>query len=359
MAKEKFKDSKLNGTINIKLDSEKGNWVMDKNIMLNNIISICESYFEGGDIMTLRQLYYQLVAKDLIPNHFKVYKKIGALKDELVYAGLLDWDIFEDRGRVPHRAYFENNIKGALNRTKDWYTLNRQLGQPTHIEVWTEKDAISGILKNITNPYTIRLAVNKGYTSSTAIHEAYKRFSKSIINGQKVKVLYFGDHDPSGLDMIRDIKDRLEMMFIKGDQLTDLCDSYETETPISNLPGYENMDDIDDSHEWLCKLSEGKKQLYLKENDCFEIKHIGLTMDQIQMYNPPHNPAKIKDPRAKWYIEKFGPISWEVDALSPDIMRSIVKDSILEIMDESIYKDVLEKERDDKSKISKMIKSIL
>ena len=104
MAKEKFKNTKLTGDIKINLGDKI--WIGDKSIISNAIIDVCKEYSNNGDILTLRQLYYQLVSKDLIPNHDKVYKKIGDIKDDLVYSGVVDWHVFEDRGRVPHIAYF-------------------------------------------------------------------------------------------------------------------------------------------------------------------------------------------------------------------------------------------------------------
>ena len=214
--REKFTDRLHTGTIKISMDEHKGVWVADKEKIVNSIVEIAEEYDRAGDNLTLRQLYYQLVARDIIPNHDKVYKKISSIKDDVVYAGLVDWDIFEDRGRKPVNAYYEEDISDALQRTLNSYALDKQKGQPTHIEVWTEKDAISGILRKVTMPYTVSLVINKGYNSSTAMYEAYSRFCTVLEEGRKVCILYFGDHDPSGLDMIRDIRERLMFMFMNG-----------------------------------------------------------------------------------------------------------------------------------------------
>lgn len=371
--KEKFKDTRLSGKIRINIrmdnieydenDEDAGYWITEKMAVVNYIISICEEYLANGDTLTLRQLYYQLVSKDLIPNHDKVYKKIGSIKDDIVYSGLVDWRTFEDRGRVPSRAYFEDNVKGALERTVDFYNLDKQRGQGTHIEVWTEKDAISGILRTVTDEYTIRLAVNKGYTSSTAIYNSYERFVQSILRRKKVKILYFGDHDPSGLDMIRDIKTRLEFMFITGDRLRDKAHSYfiDNDYTIHDVTAlgedYEAVSKLvwDDDFEAQELLEQGKVRIMLDELELFEVVQIGLTMKQIEEYNPPHNPAKMTDPRAKWYIRQFGAVSWEVDALPPKLMREIVKTSIVENMDDKEYQLVLEKEQEDIKEITKII----
>lgn len=368
MAKEKFKEINLDGSINITMDRFKGVWQANKREVINNMVLICSEYLSQGYKMTLRQLYYQLVARDMIPNHDKVYKKISTLKDAAVYSGLIDWDIFEDRGRVPHTPYSEDSIQGALQNTIDFYRLDRQLDQPNHIEVWTEKDAISNVLKNVTRPYGITLVVNKGYTSSTAIYEAYKRFEYRISKGQKVKILYFGDHDPSGLDMIRDIENRLKYMFINGVNflerkvqkwwehygydIYDVCahnDKYEDVAKLGHSEGTDKLYDL---------FEAGRKEMYLDTENIFEVVQVGLTMDQIKHYNPPSNPAKMTDPRQKEYVKKFGQISWEVDALTPSVMSSIVKEAIVKQLDSDIYEKVLKREKADKNQIEKIINNL-
>lgn len=370
--KEKFKDVSLGGSISIKMDAVKGTWVADKKTVLSQIVAVCRQYQEAGDTLTLRQLYYQLVSKDYIPNHDKVYKKLSSLKDAVVYSGLVDWALFEDRGRVPIVAHTEKSIESALQETARHYRLDKQEGQDVHIEVWTEKDAISGILKKVTLPYSVHLVVNKGYSSSTAMYQAYTRFIKRINAGKKVKVLYFGDHDPSGLDMIRDVRTRILDMLTQGLRLDkDLVNDWWDEQgynvwtighyheKYADLP-YVKWDDISDTKRRKMNdlWDEAMNRIYIEENDLWEVVPVGLTMEQIRQFNPPPNPAKITDPRAKWYLKEFGPKSWEVDALSPSVMREVVEAAILDHMDEDTLNRVRGKEAEDKANIQRMINSL-
>lgn len=364
--KERFKNVNFDGSIKINL-GERGWWVSDKRELCEAIVGICEEYQNNGDTLTLRQLYYQLVSKDAVPNHDKVYKKISSIKDELVYGGKVDWHVFEDRGRVPIDAYYEDSIEGALERTISLYKLNRQEGQTNIVEVWTEKDAISGILKKVTLPLGVKLVVNKGYTSSTAIYGAYERFVQEIKYGNRITILYFGDHDPSGIDMIRDIRERLTSMFVSGEQMEEdeyLRDWWDNSGnniyDVADMEGYEDVAKLADTDsEKLYELFEqGQRLMYLNEKNAFTVTPIGLTMEQIRQYNPPPNPAKITDPRAKEYIRKYGKVSWEVDALRPDLMRDIVKRAIIDNIDVDTYNAVLEAEKEDKAKITKMINEI-
>tara|TARA_R110000772_G_scaffold35637_4_gene85806 strand:+ start:22109 stop:23233 length:1125 start_codon:yes stop_codon:yes gene_type:complete len=371
--KERFENRKLDGGIKISTGDNK-HWIGDKLNVVSNIIAIAKEYLSDGYVLTLRQLYYQLVARDIIPNHDKVYSKISSIKDDVVYSGLVDWKVFEDRGRIPSQAYFEHNVKGALTRTVDYYSLDRQREQKNHIEVWTEKDAISSILKRATNPKTIRLVVNKGYTSSTAIYGAYERFIEEIADGKKVKILYFGDHDPSGMDMIRDIEHRIMLMFTKGAQFDEQMgervqkwwDKGEyTIYDICQMEGYESVGDIDSENNSDSKrekiyelFEEGQRKMFIEYEDLFEVIPVGLTMDQIKEYNPPHNPAKMTDPRAKGYIRIYGAVSWEVDALPPKIMLEIVNEAIDEYMDLEVFEKIKLQEQQEKGQIVKMIKSL-
>lgn len=311
--KEKFENRRTFGQISIRLDEGRV-WVSDKALIVRNIISIVSKYSRQGYRLSLRQLYYQLVSQEIIPNHDKVYKKLSGILDDCRYSGLIDWDAIEDRGRVPYTPFSVENIQQALELIADQYALDGQLGQDIHVEIWTEKDAISGILKRVTNKYHIRLCVNKGYTSSSAIHSAYERFSEIISEGRRVHILYFGDHDPSGLDMIRDVRERLHFMLCNGESRNNDDIKYNSKA-WSSITGFDYEENEEgDSPELL--------QAYFEEY--LQVTQIGLTMEQIKEFKPPPNPAKITDPRAAWYIKRFGKVSWEVDALPPETMIEIV-----------------------------------
>ena len=291
----KFRDIRLSNSNKAKLS------------MINGII---EEYKSQGYVLTLRQLYYQLVSRDVIPNKQSEYAKLSKLLKEGRMGGIVDWDAIEDRLRVPYIPYWVHDPQHAIEDTIRQYRLNRQMGQPINIEVWVEKDALSGVLKRITSKYHVKLLVNRGYGSVTAIHDAYNRYSRAIDNDQECRILYLGDHDPSGIDMIRDIHTRVNEM-IK-------CE-YDTE-------------------------------IY--------VEHLALTMEQINEHRPPPNPAKVTDPRATEYIRKHGHVSWEVDALEPRVLNSLLSDAIEANMDMNLYNAMLEEEVKDKEKLGGLIKHL-
>lgn len=370
--KEYFEDRKLEGQITIKLDKGKV-WVADKYRICAVIQQVVTKYAKEGYKLSLRQLYYQLVSMDEIPNHLKVYKKVSSIVDDMRYSGHINWDSIEDRGRVPHLEYSVGNVPEALKDTADYYKRNRQEGQENLIEIWTEKDAISGILKPVTNKFHVRLCINKGYSSSTAMYRSYARFVKAINEGKKVVLLYFGDHDPSGLDMVRDIEDRITKFICTGKRL-------KLEDEIKEWwDDFDAVFDLDQEyHEAvrvLVQSAEGKEykqatlrnaavkynyykhKEFIKENDLFKVVHIGLTMDQIEKYNPPPNPAKSTDPRHGWYKREHGDESWEVDAIEPSIMQDIVETSVLEYLDLDKYNEVVSEEEKEREEIREIIES--
>lgn len=267
-----------------------------KMAIINKINEILEEYAKLGYRLTLRQLYYQLVARDQIPNTVQEYAKLSRT---VVYGrmnGLIDWDHIEDRIRKPYKTYSVNSIEEAIKDTALTYKLDRQKGQGNHIEIWTEKDAVSNILKKSSTFYHVNLMVNRGYSSCSAMYEAFNRIDGS---DQLGIILYVGDHDPSGLDMIRDIRERLR-----------------------------EFGPID-----------------------FKVDHVALTREQIEKFRPPPNPAKTTDPRASWYIDNFGHDSWELDALKPEILDQIVSDSVLHYLDAVKFNKILEKEKKDRKKL--------
>jgi len=272
---------------------------LEKLALVNSII---EDYASQGYRMTLRQLYYQLFSRGFIPNDDREYKKLGGLLVKGRMAGVVDWDAIEDRTRRPYLPYWVDGIKPALQDTIDQYRLDRMKGQDVYVELWVEKDALSGVLRKVTSLYHINLIVNRGYSSCSAMYQAFDRFRGAMASHKEIIILYLGDHDPSGLDMIRDIDDRI-----------------------------------------------------LEFGADVEVKHIALTNAQIKKYKPPPNPAKVDDPRANWYIDKYGTASWEVDALPPDVLHSLVKTQIEDLIDLTILEDQLIKEKEHKKKLIKFM----
>ncbi len=279
-------------------------------VRLDDINLIVVEYQNQGYKLTLRQLYYQLVSRDIIPNVLAEYAKLSKLLKEGRMAGIVDWSAIEDRLRVPYYKPEFESPKALMDAAIRQYERPRQEGQPVYMEVWVEKDALSGVLRRITDEYHIPILVNRGYSSVSAIHDAYQRFEKDV----PTKVLYLGDFDPSGLDMIRDITDRITEFFMG--------------------------------------------QSGLGESFDFEVIPVALIREQIEKYQPPPNPAKATDPRARGFIDDHGDTSWEVDALRPEVLNEILERAILEYLDPDIYQAQVDQEWEDIKKLKTLKKKL-
>lgn len=224
------------------------------------LIAFCnrtiKRYLGEGLTLTLRQLYYQLVVQNIITNEEKSYKNLGGLVSDGRLAGLIDWDAIEDRVRVPRRSSEFESLRELAQAALSSYRLPRWSDQEAYVEVWVEKDALTGVLQPIAREYHVTLMANKGYSSQSAMHDAGERFGRFGADGKDLILLYLGDHDPSGEDMVRDVGDRLAMFGAHVD-----------------------------------------------------VRKLALTTAQVKQYNPPPNPAKLSDSRAKAYIEIHGPYS--------------------------------------------------
>lgn len=302
MSVEKFRDWNIRGDLRVKYTDGAGNiqyWVKNQHELLQGILSIVSQYQDAGISLTNRQLYYQLVATLICPNADEIYKRICKFFTDARYAGLIDWDAIEDRGRVPEMHSQWDSIKSLIESAVYSYRLPRWKDQGKYVELYCEKQAMESILKPVADKYHIYFGYNKGYSSASTMYDLAKRVQNQINDGKHVIILYLGDHDPSGLDMIRDIRDRITEFLTEGNE-------------------------------------------YTEPN--FEVIQIALNMEQIRQYNPPPNPAKISDPRAGWYIEKFGRSSWELDALRPDVLIRIAEEGIRAHLDVVKYNKWIELE---------------
>jgi hypothetical protein len=259
--------------------------------------AILREYEGQGYRLSLRQLYYQMVARGLIENSVRSYKRTGNLVSNARLAGLLDWEMIEDRGReTVINAHWKSPAE-IVRAAARQFQVDRWRGQPRHIEVMVEKDALSGILEPVCRKLDVRFTANKGYSSSSAMYEAAKRIARAVREHNKeVHLFYLGDHDPSGIDMTRDIKARLEM-FTYGE---------------------------------------------------FRIETVRLALNwaQVELWQPPENPAKETDSRYAVYVEEFGESSWELDAVEPATLASLVEDHVRELIEQDTWDYVQEEENE-------------
>jgi len=252
---------------------------------------IIDEYSAQGFTLTLRALYYKFVARDLIQNTQRNYALLGDIINDGRLCGLIDWEAIEDRTRnmraVPHWTSSREIMRSAAQS----FAIDKWATQPFRVEVWIEKDALVGVVEGICAELDVPYFSCRGYTSQSEMWAGAMRLKSYLHNDQNTLILHLGDHDPSGKDMSRDIEERLDL-FMGGT----------------------------------------------------EFKRVALNMDQIEQYNPPPNPTKFTDSRAKPYIAEFGEHSWELDALEPRVIVNLIRAHVEAVRDEDRWLEAVEEE---------------
>ena len=272
----------------------------DKLILIDKINEVIRNYTMQGYNLTLRQVYYQLVARAIIENNERSYKNIGNLISDARLAGLIDWNAIEDRTRNMRGNSHWVTPGQIIDSAAYSYHLDHWEGQENYVEVWVEKDALIGIVGQICGQLDVNFFSCRGYVSQSEMWGAAQRLKRMQEQGQNVVLLHLGDHDPSGKDMSRDIQDRLRTF-----------DAYDV-----------------------------------------EFRRLALNMNQIEKYNPPPNPAKLTDSRAEQYVNEFGYDSWELDALEPQVISELIERNVKSYRNEKLYNEVLKQEKREKNLLS-------
>jgi hypothetical protein len=264
--------------------------------------TILDEYAAQGFTMTLRQLFYQFVARDLIENTYANYKLVGRTVSDARLAGLIDWDSIEDRTRSLNTHSSWHDPAAIIRSAALSYREDIWKGQHYRPEVWIEKAALVGVVEPICNEYRVPYFATIGNNSQTEQREAGERFADHIANGLTPVVLHLGDHDPNGLDMTRDNRDRLTMF---------------------------------------------------ASND-IEVRRVALNMDQVEEYNPPPNFAKEADSRYADYVARYGEKCGELDALAPPVLAGLIRDELAGMIDAAQWRKREAAERRNRAMLDKV-----
>lgn len=254
--------------------------------------SIIAEYEAQGFDPTLRQLYYQMVARGFIANKQSEYNRLGCIVNDARLAGQIDWLRIQDLTRELRGVSHWTSPDSIIDACARSYRIDKWEGQDYRPEVWVEKDALRNVVERVATELDVSYFACRGYVSQSEMWVAAQRYLEMIENGQTPIIFHLGDHDPSGIDMTRDIRDRLEIF--------------------------------------------GVTQI--------EVNRIALNMDQVTEFNPPPNPAKVTDSRFQSYAAEYGDESWELDALDPPTLSRLIRQNVLEVRDKSLYKEMEQRE---------------
>ena len=244
---------------------------------IDRINGIIEEYLDAGYTLTVRQLYYQLVARDIIPNNEKSYKQTTSIVNDARIAGLIDWDAIEDRTRSFEQRARWDKPQDVLTAAAKQFHSDPWKTQDKRVFLVVEKEALVGVFQRVCHDFDVPLLAARGYPSASVVRDFAKR-ELEYNEHKEIVILHFGDHDPSGIDMTRDLSDRFELFGHHAD---------------------------------------------------FTLKRLALNMAQIEELKPPPNPAKTTDARFVQYRKRFGDKSWELDALPPDVLSDMARKEII------------------------------
>ena len=273
---------------------------------------IITQYQHQGLDLTLRQLYYQFVSRGWIENNDKEYKKLGDVIGKARMAGEIDWDAIVDRTRFIRRQSHWDSPSDLLEACAKQFRTDKWDRQQQYIEVWIEKDALIGVIEQVCTENDVPYMACRGYASASEVWRAgYCRIRRELekthqmCHYREATVLYLGDHDPSGIDMTRDVECRLK--------------------------------------QFIGPLAKRLK-----------VKRLALNMDQIELYNPPPNPTKMTDARASDYVAAHGMQCWELDALDPVVIRDLIEEAIHSRRDDELWQEALTEEAAARSHLARI-----
>jgi len=258
-----------------------------------SMFQLCERYAP----MTVRQLFYALTVRDLIAKTETEYKMVTRWAKEMRLAGDLPWGWLADNTRWMHKPTTYGGLSDMLERSQRSY--RRALWDPAknshYVEVWLEKDALTGVFYGVTSEYDVPLMPCRGYPSLSFLRNAAETIVRNLSErtvlthggDPRASIYYFGDFDPSGVDISRSTEARLR--------------------------------------EFIQELG-GAYADY-----CFTFERVAVNHEQIESMGLPTRPTKKSDARAK----NFGhDISVEVDAIDPDTLREMIRACITPHIDE-------------------------
>ena len=278
-------------------------WTKKQKEKLSKVRAVLNEFQEYKPL-TLRQIFYQLVGKDYIPNTRSQYNMLSNLLKWARLDGYVSWNDLEDRVRAHHSSGgYENKaqfISQEMVLFLRGYHRNRMQSQKKHIEIWIEKDALSSIFTKVAETYGISVVVCRGFSSVSFLNNFKKRLEKQ--EGKKPVMLYFGDFDPSGVEMLNSMQTTLE------------------------------------------------DEMFL---DNITFKRIALMEEDIFKYELPHNPDALKrtDTRAKKHLKAYGELAVELDALRPDILEEKIKHAIVGEINVPRFMAELEKEKQERDEL--------
>jgi hypothetical protein len=230
---------------------------------------------EADPPMTVRQVFYQLVARGVVEKTEEQYQGtvIRLLTEMRLEGDILFDDIVDETRRVRITRTFDN-VEDAVAQTARFYRRSALAQSDDYVEIWLEKDALAGALWDVVSDYDVPLMVSRGMPSLTFLHGSACKIERAAEYGKRTYVYQFGDHDPSGVLIPQTIERRLG----------ELCEQLDCDAPT--------------------------------------VRRVALTEEMIAEFDLPTRPTKRK---GNSHANRFEGDSVELDALPPSVLRELVR----------------------------------
>jgi hypothetical protein len=249
--------------------------------------------------MTVRQVFYQAAIRNLVEKSDAGYDKVQADTVRMRRVGKLPYDWLTDNTRWQRKPRSFNGVEEALRETARLYRKSLWSDATSYVEVWLEKDALSGVILPVTSLYDVPLMVARDYASLSFLHAAAEYIGSLDVPAY---IYHFGDYDPSGVNAGQKIEQTLREM-----------------APMADI----------------------------------HFERVAVTLDQIHNWKLPTRPTKLTDSRAKGFSE----ISVELDAIEPNLLRSLVEIAIQRHLPLDQFKILQVAEESDRSLLRQLIGS--
>jgi hypothetical protein len=263
------------------------------------LVERAERILSAEQPMTIRQLFYRLVSVQALENSVPEYKKLSRVMTDARESGQVPFEWIVDRSRPTYAPTVFDNLKAGLTALRNCYRKDYWQEQPTHVEIWTEKDAIIGSIERVTDELGVTVRVSRGFTSTTRVHEIASVFAGIF---KPIFVYYLGDHDPSGRAIELDLYDRISRF-----------------------------------------------------GPDFQMARLAIRERDIDDFILPPLRIKASDTRAAAFRRKFGNRCVELDALPPEELRSRVRQAIERHIEEEAWGRALAIEKAEQESITSIV----
>lgn len=312
---------------------------MPRHEIVKTARKIAEEYYDQDLVLTVRQLYYQFVARGLLGSGQQVYKRIVAALADARMEGMFPMHLIEDRGRdigEGDATLCENDIaRGMLsgksiigNLPSTVLRVSRWHRQPNFVSVFVEKEALAGVFEAPCKELGVSLFPCKGYPSVSSLYawaQMYRAartpglrsgkdgWAHAGMRGREAVILYFGDHDPDGIEIPESIARSFKTMERNG-----------VVPPLGEI----------------------------------DIRRVALNMDQIERYNPPPFDAKETSARYASYLTKHNTTdAWELDALDPAVLQTLIRENVEGLFDSDIFEENKAEIREKRQELRRRMKA--